>query len=140
MEKTYSVSLTYDELLLIDGKCGEKAQEIVEKAKLEFGFGLDPVCNEILAKSIKTGKLTWRYKEISSCSNFGDYQARRANIRYRDKATGKTQFVHTINGSGLAVGRTFAAIIEGNSLIISRRFNLISISFLFIVVDIIILK
>lgn len=52
------------------------------------------------------------YKEISSCSNFGDYQARRANIRYREKSTGKTQFVHTINGSGLAVGRTFAAIIE----------------------------
>ena len=52
------------------------------------------------------------YKEISSCSNFGDYQARRANIRYKEKATGKTRFVHTINGSGLAVGRTFAAIIE----------------------------
>ena len=52
------------------------------------------------------------YKEISSCSNYGDYQARRANIRYKDKATGKTRFVHTINGSGLAVGRTFAAIIE----------------------------
>lgn len=52
------------------------------------------------------------YKEISSCSNFGDFQARRANIRYREKSTGKVQFVHTINGSGLAVGRTFAAIIE----------------------------
>ena len=52
------------------------------------------------------------YKEISSCSNFGDYQARRANIRYKEKATGKTRFVHTINGSGLAVGRTVAAIIE----------------------------
>src|SRR5574344_273425 len=52
------------------------------------------------------------YKEISSCSNYGDYQARRANIRYKEKATGKTKFVHTINGSGLAVGRTFAAIIE----------------------------
>ncbi len=52
------------------------------------------------------------YKEISSCSNYGDYQARRANIRYRDKETGKTRFVHTINGSGLAVGRTFAAIVE----------------------------
>ncbi len=51
------------------------------------------------------------YKEISSCSNFGDYQARRANIRYKDK-DGKTRFVHTLNGSGLAVGRTFAAIIE----------------------------
>ena len=52
------------------------------------------------------------YKEISSCSNFGDFQARRANIRYRDKSTGKIQLVHTINGSGLAVGRTFAAIVE----------------------------
>ena len=51
------------------------------------------------------------YKEISSCSNFGDYQARRANIRYKDK-DGKTRFVHTLNGSGLAVGRTFAAIVE----------------------------
>lgn len=52
------------------------------------------------------------YKEISSCSNFGDFQARRANIRYREKSSGKTQFVHTINGSGVAVGRAFAAIIE----------------------------
>lgn len=52
------------------------------------------------------------YKEISSCSNFGDYQARRANIRYKEKVTGKTRFVHTLNGSGLAVGRTFAAILE----------------------------
>ena len=52
------------------------------------------------------------YKEISSCSNYGDYQARRANIRYKEKATGKTRFVHAINGSGLAVGRTFAAIVE----------------------------
>jgi len=52
------------------------------------------------------------YKEISSCSNFGDFQARRANIRYREKSSGQIRFVHTINGSGLAVGRTFAAIIE----------------------------
>ena len=52
------------------------------------------------------------YKEISSCSNFGDYQARRANIRYRSNETGKVNYVHTLNGSGLAVGRTFAAIIE----------------------------
>ncbi len=52
------------------------------------------------------------YKEISSCSNFGDFQARRANIRYRSKTTGKPAFVHTLNGSGLAVGRTFAAILE----------------------------
>lgn len=52
------------------------------------------------------------YREISSCSNFGDYQARRANLKYKSKATGKNEFVHTINGSGLAVGRTFAAILE----------------------------
>ena len=51
------------------------------------------------------------YKEISSCSNYGDYQARRANTRYRTK-DGQIRFVHTINVSGLAVGRTFAAILE----------------------------
>lgn len=53
-----------------------------------------------------------RYLEISSCSNFEDYQARRANIRFRDAETKKTRFVHTLNGSGLAIGRTFAAILE----------------------------
>jgi len=53
-----------------------------------------------------------RYVEISSCSNFEDYQARRANIRFRDGSSKKTRFVHTLNGSGLAVGRTFAAILE----------------------------
>ena len=53
-----------------------------------------------------------RYVEISSCSNFEDYQARRANIRFRDGETRKTRFLHTLNGSGLAVGRTFAAILE----------------------------
>ena len=53
-----------------------------------------------------------RYVEISSCSNFEDYQARRANIRFKDGADGKAQFVHTLNGSGLAVGRTVAAILE----------------------------
>ncbi len=52
-----------------------------------------------------------RYVEISSCSNFEDFQARRANIRFRDK-DGTVKFVHTLNGSALAVGRTFAAILE----------------------------
>ncbi len=52
------------------------------------------------------------YKEISSCSNMWDFQARRGKIRYRDKATGKTKLVHTLNGSGLAVGRTLVAILE----------------------------
>ena len=53
-----------------------------------------------------------RYVEISSCSNFEDFQARRANIKYKDAAGDKAQFVHTLNGSGVAVGRTVAAIIE----------------------------
>ena len=53
-----------------------------------------------------------RYVEISSCSNFEDFQARRAGIRYRDSETGKAEYVHTLNGSGLAVGRTTAAILE----------------------------
>ncbi|MBR4861933.1 MAG: serine--tRNA ligase [Firmicutes bacterium] len=53
-----------------------------------------------------------RYVEISSCSNFEDYQARRANIRFRPEEGGKPEFVHTLNGSGLAVGRTVAAILE----------------------------
>jgi len=52
------------------------------------------------------------YLEISSCSNFEDYQARRANIRFRESKNKKVQFLHTLNGSGLAVGRTLAAIFE----------------------------
>ena len=52
------------------------------------------------------------YREISSCSNFLDFQARRANIRFRRDAKSKPEFVHTLNGSGVAVGRTVAAILE----------------------------
>jgi seryl-tRNA synthetase len=52
------------------------------------------------------------FREISSCSNFEAYQARRANIRYRPDGKSKTEFVHTLNGSGLAVGRTWVAIVE----------------------------
>ena len=54
------------------------------------------------------------YREISSCSNFTDFQARRAGIRYRPEQGKKTQFVHTLNGSGVAIGRTVAAILENN--------------------------
>jgi len=53
-----------------------------------------------------------RYREISSCSNFTDFQARRAKIRFRDGAKGKVRLAHTLNGSGLAVGRTVVAILE----------------------------
>jgi len=52
------------------------------------------------------------FREISSCSNFESYQARRANIRYRPEGKNKTELVHTLNGSGLAVGRTWVAIVE----------------------------
>jgi len=52
------------------------------------------------------------YREISSCSNFEDFQARRANIRFRREPKAKPEFIHTLNGSGLAVGRTVAAILE----------------------------
>ncbi len=53
-----------------------------------------------------------KWMELSSCSNCGDWQARRANVRFRREQGGKLEFVHTLNGSGLAVGRTFACILE----------------------------
>jgi seryl-tRNA synthetase len=53
-----------------------------------------------------------QYKEISSCSNCEDFQARRADIRYRPAPKAKVQYVHTLNGSGVAIGRTVAAILE----------------------------
>src|SRR5690606_13926716 len=56
------------------------------------------------------GQGAWR--EISSCSNCGDYQARRMNARYKPEGSKKTEFVHTLNGSGLAVGRTLVAVME----------------------------
>jgi seryl-tRNA synthetase len=52
------------------------------------------------------------FREISSCSNFEAFQARRANIRYRREGKNKAELVHTLNGSGLAVGRTWVAIVE----------------------------
>jgi seryl-tRNA synthetase len=52
------------------------------------------------------------YREISSCSNTEAFQARRANIKHRPQGTGKAEFVHTLNGSGLAVGRTLIALLE----------------------------
>tara|TARA_Y100001935_G_C17285936_1_gene500379 strand:+ start:51 stop:1328 length:1278 start_codon:yes stop_codon:yes gene_type:complete len=57
-----------------------------------------------------------RYREISSCSNFLDFQARRMQARWRNKTTKKTEFLHTLNGSGLAVGRTLVALLENNQL------------------------
>ena len=56
------------------------------------------------------------YREISSCSNCGEFQARRGNIRFKEKGKKGTQYVHTLNGSGLAIGRTMAAILENYQL------------------------
>ncbi len=87
--------------------------------KLELPYRVVRLCSgDVGFSSSKTYDIeVWlpsygAYKEISSCSNFQDYQARRANIRYRDALTKKVAYVHTLNGSGLAVGRTLAAILE----------------------------
>ena len=53
-----------------------------------------------------------KYVEISSCSNFEDFQARRANIRYKDDKKDKPKYIHTLNGSGVAIGRALAAVLE----------------------------
>lgn len=85
----------------------ELPYQVVELCTGDLGFSsLHTYDLEVWLPSART------YREISSCSNFGDFQARRANIRFRREAKGKTEFVHTINGSGLAVGRTVAAILE----------------------------
>jgi seryl-tRNA synthetase len=55
-----------------------------------------------------------RWREVSSCSNFTDFQARRINIKYKKEGIGTLEYVHTLNGSGIAIGRTFAAILENN--------------------------
>jgi len=93
------------------------AEEVLKRLKLPYR--VVRLCGGDLGfSSAKTYDIeVWmpsygRYLEISSCSNFEDYQARRANIRFRDAETKKTRFVHTLNGSGLAIGRTFAAILE----------------------------
>jgi seryl-tRNA synthetase len=99
------------EMLLTD------AERVLQK--LELPYRVVKLCTGDLGfSSAKTYDIeVWmpsynRYVEISSCSNFGDFQARRANIKYIDEETGKREFVHTLNGSGVAVGRTVAAIFE----------------------------
>ncbi len=93
------------------------AEKVLQKLNLHYRVML--LCSgDISASSAKTYDLeVWmpglnRYLEISSCSNFLDYQARRARIRYRKEKGSKPEFVHTLNGSGLAAGRTLAAVIE----------------------------
>jgi seryl-tRNA synthetase len=93
------------------------AEDILQKLKLPYR--VVALCTGDLGFSAaKTYDLeVWlpgqqRYREISSCSNFTDFQARRANIRFRREGRKGTEFVHTLNGSGLAIGRTHVAILE----------------------------
>jgi len=104
---------SYEEL----EKLTEDAERILKLLKLPYRV----VClcaGDLGFSSAKTYDLeVWmpsygRYVEISSCSNFEDYQARRADIKFRPEPKEKPRFVHTLNGSGLAVGRTVAAILE----------------------------
>ncbi|HUL23048.1 MAG TPA: serine--tRNA ligase [Thermodesulfobacteriota bacterium] len=104
---------SYDEL----EKLLSNAEEVLKRLKL--AYRVVNLCSGDLGFSAsKTYDIeVWlpgqnTYKEISSCSNFEDFQARRAKIRYRITGKTKTEFVHTLNGSGLAVGRTLVAILE----------------------------
>jgi seryl-tRNA synthetase len=104
---------SYDEL----EKLTQDAEEVLQKLGLHYR--VMALCTGDLGfSSAKTYDLeVWLpgqqlFREISSCSNFEAFQARRASIRYRPEGKSKTEFVHTLNGSGLAVGRTWLAIIE----------------------------
>lgn len=95
----------------------QNAERVLQLLKLPYRV-LTLCTGDIGFTSAKTYDLeVWlpsseAYREISSCSNFEDFQARRANIRFRRDAKAKPEFVHTLNGSGLAIGRTVAAILE----------------------------
>jgi seryl-tRNA synthetase len=104
---------SYDEL----ERLTRDAEEVLQR--LELPYRVISLCTGDLGfSSAKTYDLeVWlpsarEYKEISSCSNFEAFQARRANLRFRRGKSGKTELLHTLNGSGLAVGRTWVAIIE----------------------------
>jgi seryl-tRNA synthetase len=104
---------SYDEL----EKITADAEDVLQK--LELPYRVVSLCTgDLTFSSAKTYDLeVWMpaydtYREISSCSNFEDFQARRAGIRYRPEPDASTRFVHTLNGSGLAIGRTVAAILE----------------------------
>jgi len=98
-------------------KLTRDAEEVLQKLGLHYRTAL--LCTgDMGPSSAKTYDIeVWLpgqqlFREISSCSNFETYQARRANIRYRPEGKNKTELVHTLNGSGLAVGRTWVAIVE----------------------------
>jgi seryl-tRNA synthetase len=93
------------------------AEEVLQLLKLPYRV-VNLCTGDLGFSAIKTYDIeVWmpaqnKYREISSCSNFGDFQARRGGIRYRPRDSKKSSLVHTLNGSGLAVGRTLAAILE----------------------------
>lgn len=93
------------------------AEEILKRLNLAYRVVIHSTGDMSFAASKSYDIEVWlpgqnAYREISSCSNFDEFQARRANIRYRPSGGGKVRFVHTLNGSGLAIGRTWIAIIE----------------------------
>ena len=98
-------------------KLTRNAEEVLQRLGLHYRV-MALCTGDMSASSAKTYDIeVWLpgqqlYREISSCSNFEAYQARRANIRYRPEGKNKTEFLHTLNGSGLAVGRTWVAIVE----------------------------
>jgi seryl-tRNA synthetase len=98
-------------------KLTHDAEEVLQKLGLHYRV-VTLSTGDMSAASAKTYDIeVWLpgqqlFREISSCSNFESYQARRANIRYRPEGKNKTELVHTLNGSGLAVGRTWVAIVE----------------------------
>jgi seryl-tRNA synthetase len=100
-------------------KLTHDAEEVLQKLGLHYRV-VNLCTGDIGPSSAKTYDIeVWLpgqqlFREISSCSNFESYQARRANIRYRPEGKNKTEFVHTLNGSGLAVGRTWVALVENN--------------------------
>ncbi|GAB4240946.1 MAG: serine--tRNA ligase [Acidobacteriota bacterium] len=104
---------SYDEL----EKLTADAEEILQRLELPYRV-VTLSTGDMSFSSAKTYDLeVWIpsqqcYREISSCSNFEDFQARRAEIRYRPEGAKRTRFVHTLNGSGLAVGRTWVAVVE----------------------------
>ena len=104
---------SYEEL----EKLTHNAEEVLQKLGLHYRV-MALSTGDMGASSAKTYDLeVWLpgqqlFREISSCSNFESFQARRANIRYRPEGKNKTEFVHTLNGSGLAIGRTWVAIVE----------------------------
>jgi len=95
----------------------DNAEEVLRRLKLPYRV-VDLCTGDIGFSAARTFDIeVWlpgqdTYREISSCSNFRDFQARRASIRYRPEGGGKPAFVHTLNGSGLAVGRTLLAVLE----------------------------